>query len=136
MSSRSGSQARFQVGRVGRGSGRGAEALDRGVEMQQRIPGDGRGDLGADAELHDRLMRDEQPVGAAYRGEHRCHVERGDRTQVDDLGRNSFSCNGFGGCERLVDHARHRDDRDVVARAHDGCLAQRQDVVRRRLRAL
>ena len=40
------------------------------------------------------------------------------------------------GGQRLVDHPRDRDDRDVGAGAHDGGLADREHVVGRRLRAL
>ena len=81
----------FEVGRVGRGSRRGTDPLDRRVEVPEAVAGDGGRDLGADAERHDRFVRDEQPARLRDRLEDRRHVERCDGAQVDHLDGDAFA---------------------------------------------
>ena len=81
----------FEVGRVGRGSRRGADPFDRRVEVPEALARDGRRDLGADAERDDRLVRDQEPARLVHRLEDRRHVERSDGAQVDHLDGDAFA---------------------------------------------
>ena len=64
-----------------------ADAQHRGLEGVEALLGDPGGQLGAHAEVDVRLVGDDGAAGTAYRLQHRAHVERRERAQVDDLQR-------------------------------------------------
>ena len=94
----------FEVGSIGRGSRRGADPLDRRVEVPEPLAGDRGRDLGADAEGDDRLVGDQESARLVHRVEDRHHVERSHGPQVDHLDGDALAGQALGGGDRLVDH--------------------------------
>src|SRR3990170_707280 len=105
------------------------QAHDRRVEVLEGLLGDHRGDLGADAEEPVTLVQHEGAAGLRHRLEHGLRVERLDRAQVHDLGRDALRREHLRGLERLVRHHPVRHDRDVRARAPHERLADRHEEV-------
>src|SRR3954454_5230806 len=62
-----------------------SDAEHRRLQGVEALLGDPRGQLRAHAEVDVRLVGDHGAAGPAYGVEHRCHVERRQRAQVDDL---------------------------------------------------
>ena len=61
----------LELGRIGSRARGGTDPFDRSVEIEEGVPRDRRGDLRADAERDDRLVRDEQPARLPHRVEDR-----------------------------------------------------------------
>ena len=68
-------------------------------------------------------------MGPAYRRDHRRRVERADGAQIEHLGLDPVRRQHLGRSERLADHARERDDGDVLAGAQNGGLADGYDMI-------
>ena len=100
-----------------------ADAPDRRVELVERGCLHLRGDLGAEAAVHDRLVRDDEPVRPGDRLDDRLEVERNERARVDHLDLDPLGRELLGGGERLRDEARERDHGDVAAGSDDARAA-------------
>ena len=96
-----------------------ADALDRRLEVVERGGLELGGELGAEAAGGHRLVRDDGAAGAPHRLRERVEVERHERARVDHLGLDPvLAREPVGRLERLADHPRERDDRDVAPGAH------------------
>ena len=116
-------------GENGTGVSGAAIRLHGRVEVLERLLGDRRGDLGAEAAGVRVLVEDDHLRRLLDRLEHRLAVPRDDRAQVDDLRRDAVLLGDL--VRRLVgrvDHRAPRDDGDVVALAVDARLPERDRV--------
>ena len=130
MSLRSMSQSFSSDGAYGAGDVAAPRRTIGASRCQNSSAGGDGGDLGADAEGDDGFVGDEQPAGAAHRGEDRVVVERRDRSEVDDLELDPLGGQGVGRGEAFVHHAGDGHHRHVLAGADDARLAERDEVIR------
>ena len=86
--------------------------------------GQAGGDLGAEAEGREGLVDDQQPAGLGDRLEDGVEIERGDCPRIDELDRDVLGGELLADLQRVMDHQRQGDDRDVAAFANDGGLAK------------
>ena len=87
-----------------------------------------RDDVGGEPAARVGLVDDDEPAGVLDALEDRVHVERRRRARVDDLARDALAGELVGRLLGELHHAPERDDRHVVALAHDVGLAERDRV--------
>ena len=95
----------------------GIEALGGNIEQAKPLARDPSYHLGRDTSPRPLLTHAEQPSGAGNGGEHRVHVQRLDRAEIDDFDLVAIPGQIVGGGYGLVEHRAVRDDRGVAARA-------------------
>src|SRR5262249_38295903 len=91
------------------------DALDRGLQRQERFFIDLRHNLGAQATGARRFVHDHSPPGLFHRGDERRHVQGGNGAHINALDANTLTAHDF--CS-LVDLAHHRapaDHRHIAA---------------------
>src|SRR5450631_774451 len=111
---------------MGTGDVRHGEPLDRCVEIEERFPGDHRGNLRAEAGGHGVLMNDQAAAGLAHRGQRRVAIPGRQGPQVQMVGGNTR----FGdGALAAFDHGAPTDDRERRAFAQNAGLAERHHEV-------
>src|SRR5262245_23826534 len=103
-------------------------ALDRRVEVLERVLRDRRRDLRAEPARVRVLVEDEHLRRLAGRLQHRRLVPRDERPQVEDLHRDPVAVELLGGLLGRVDHGAPRDDGQVAALAVDARLPERRRV--------
>ena len=120
----------FERLRVAHGRNVGAaQAADRRVEIEERLLGDHRADLGADAAELVVLVDDQQLARLAHALEDRGAVHRPNRAQVDHFDREAFGFELVGRVERLMHVVAVRDDGQLRAGLLDVGLADRNRVM-------
>ena len=88
-----------------------------------------RHDLRRDRADRPALFGNDQAVGLGQRSQHRFAVERAQCAQIEHLGFDPLTRQGFSGFEREADADRIGHDRHVLAFAHNPGLADRQDMI-------
>src|SRR5512143_1395122 len=90
-----------------------ADALERRVEVVERILRDPGHDLGREAAAAPALVDDHGAMRLAHRRKHGRRVERPQAPKVDDLGADAAGCELARGRQRLAKAAAVRHERDV-----------------------
>ena len=115
-------------GENGTGMSGAARRIDRSVEVLERLLGDGRGDLRAEAAGARVLVQDEHLRAAPHALEHALLVPRDERSQVEHLDLEALLRELVRGLGRRVHHRAPGDDDRVVAGPVDVGVAERDRV--------
>src|SRR5438552_16372700 len=103
---------------------RGSDPLHRRIEVLERLLGDRRGDLAAEASGVSVLVQDEHLRGLPHRFEHRLLVPWHERAQIEDLDRDSVAVELLRRLLGGVDHRAPGDHAQIAALPVDARLAE------------